>query len=193
MNIQEQKIKTIFIPFLAWIVLLGYLFWGPNVYAYLIKKDGRPSQKNIQINAQIATIKEARGYINDLKSYKGQLDIYQFTGWAFPKLPNGEPTDIYETEIVVFDGSKNYIFKTELTARADIVDLFSDLGVTIINPGFSGLINKHAIDYGKYCIALKLSHKENKKTLLIITNKVLIKTPFMFEIDKNAEFPCGIQ
>jgi hypothetical protein len=186
---EETRINTVLIPLLAWIMLSVYLFWGPSFYTYFIQGQGRPSQRGIDISNFISR-KNARGYIRELTPYQNKPDIYQINGWAFSKLTPKEPTDIYYTEIVVFNKSRNYVFRTEPIQRVDIVDNFSKLNLTIVNPGFSGLINKHALFWGKYCIAIKLTHTQKGTSQFILSNKVINKTLFGFDLVTDDEKLC---
>ena len=176
-------------PIIAWLIVLSYLHFGPVIYTSLIRTDGRPSRFEIE-RVSIAYNKEAKGYLDQMTPYFDQPDIFEVIGWGFSKLTPEEPTDAYITHLLVFSDSRRYVFDTKPNQRTSINNTFKHLGLTIINPGFTGLINKHAIRNGAYCVGIVLTHPEKPTSQLILADKGLRKTPLRFALDDEMDLPC---
>ena len=185
----KEKKKTILVPIIAWLIVLGYLVFGPVIHTYLLRREGRPSRYAIDL-ISIASKKEARGYLDRITPYLEQPDIFEVIGWGFSMMTPAEPTDVYITHLLVFSNARRYVFETQPNQRASINDTHKNLGLTIVNPGFTGLINKHAIRDGAYCVGIVLTHPENQTSQIILVDKVLRKAPFRFTLNDELDLPC---
>lgn len=185
----EQKpnlYTTYLIPILAWMLLFFYLIFTPKIMAYSIEEDGLPIESNIAIT-DIALRKEYRYRIDGITKQSDNPKIYRIFGWAFVTTRPEEPTDLFETKIVLFTKSKNYVYITNPSARPGVQEAFKDLGLNIMNPGFSGYINKYALNYGKYCIGIKLTNQVDNTSLFILTNRIAKVTPIMYDISMDID------
>jgi hypothetical protein len=181
--------KTYLAPIIAWILLIIYLF-APRIHAYNIEKEGRPLSKNIDISETME--KNHWFFIDDFSNIDKKNNLYRLSGWAFSTATPDEPTNEYKTEIVLFSKTKNYVFESQPHKRNDVVDTFSYLEIEIIKPGFSGVINKFAINYGNFCVGLQLTHTEKNIREFFVTNKVLTYTPFTFELSDDTNSLCEV-
>ena len=182
--------KTYLAPIIAWILLILYLS-APRIHANIVENEGKPLSRNIDIS-ETAVEKNYRFFIDDFSNIDRKNNMYRLSGWAFSTATPDEPTNKYKTEIVLFSETINYVFESLPHERNDVVDTFSNLEIEIIKPGFSGVINKFAINYGKFCIGLQLTHTEKYIRQLFVTNKVLTYTPFTFELSEDTNSLCEV-
>jgi hypothetical protein len=182
--------KTYLAPIISWILLIIYLL-APRIHAYIVQNEGRPLSNNIDI-PETTIEKNFWFFIDDFSIIDRENNLYRLSGWAFSTATPDEPTNKYKTEIILFSKTKNYVFESQPQGRNDIVDTFSDLQIEIIKPGFSCVINKFAINYGKYCVGLQLTHTEKNIRQFFVTNKVLTYTPFTFELSEDSNSLCEV-
>jgi hypothetical protein len=159
-----------------WGTAITFALIGPKLVTHIFQEEGQPTKVNIDIQKP-ADRKSYRHSIGQLSIFDESMNIYKINGWAFSMLTPAEPTDNYDTYFILFNESKNYLFKTRLHIRKDVVQHFEDLNIKLRNPGFDVLINHHFLESGRYCIALQLTHKENGNTQVIATERVVMSTP----------------
>jgi len=165
--------------------------FAPKIHANIVENEGKPLSKTIDI-LEISMEKNYRFFIDDFSIIDRKSNMYRLSGRAFSVATPDEPTNKYQTEIILFSKTKNYVFESQPVERNDVVDTFSNLEIEIIKPGFSGVINKFALSYGKFCIGLKLTHTGKNIQQFFVTNKVLTYTPFNFELSNDTNSLCEV-
>jgi len=139
-----------------------------------------PEGVPIQRNVRLPDVSEQNDYfIDGLMRVEGQTNVYDLVGWAFSTAKPSEPTNNYKTDIVLFNENQNYTLITLPNSRGDVVDAFSDLGLDIVNPGYSARLNNQIIAQGDYCIGIRLTHIDGTSTQFINTLRVI-------SIDENG-------
>ena len=119
-----------------------------------------------------------------------QSDIFSLNGWVFLTNDPNEATDIYKTELVLFNSSKNYLFETKSKSRPDVIEHFIDLDINFRMPGFSAIIDKSVLSNDNYCIALKLKRTIDDSIYFINTNKVVVISEKDFQLLEERNPDC---
>jgi hypothetical protein len=112
--------------------------------------EGRP----VGINSPIpdATI-TARIQIETFSSLEA-LEMFQLSGWAFPIDDQLTPSSSFGRKIVLSNDHDDYFFEARTVPRFDVQAAFSNLGMDLIESGFSSLISASSLEKGSYRLGL---------------------------------------
>jgi hypothetical protein len=137
----------------------------------LSKPEAVPLLEDITLNEPT---REGKYSIDSIRILDEESNIFCLSGWAFLTINPSEISNIFKTEVVLVNSSKNYLLETIPKSRQDVIDYFSDLYTNIRMPGFSACIDKTAFFNDNFCIVLKLTNSKDNSNYFINTNKVVI-------------------
>ena len=161
---------------------------GPQIYSALFIKQGKPISTDILLPSETT---QARFALDGLELFNTQ-DIYNLTGWDFPVIdPNVSASNYYRL-IVLYSGSKNYVFHADTSQRIDIQTRFSGLGYDVTMSGLSALIYKGAINPGTYGLGIIFKNDANHSSYFLNLNKCITRTPNRIWLEDLTSFACRI-
>jgi len=102
------------------------------------------------------------------------------SGWAFSISNVNEPSDLYKTEIILFNETQNFVFESIPQWREDIVKAYG--GFLIRDTGFDVLINRNMIPFGRFCVGILLTNMENNNQYFIMTNYLVQNRVFKIDL-----------
>jgi hypothetical protein len=149
---QRNIPKNFWFHMVLWIFMLVYFFVAPDVLTALFVKNGKPLHTHNPLPEESDRISFAA---EDLVSYtKDGERLYNLYGWAFI-VPDGNMTNAFVKEIVLFSENQRYYFPVQSTYRdPGPKSLVADEGVDLNTLGFSALLAEDAIKPGKYRIGI---------------------------------------
>ncbi len=163
------------------------LFNANELKCEISKPETVPLLENITFHEPT---EEGKYSIDSVKILEEQSDIFCLSGWAFLTIDPSEATDIYKTEVILFNSSKNYLIETIAKSRQDVVDHFSDLDIDISMPGFYACVDKTTLSNDNFCIALKLTNSIDNSNYFINTNKVLLISEEFIQLFDEKKPEC---
>ena len=167
MNLKNKSWKIPIIITVTSILVLVIYLW---IFSDFFDKDGKPVREDVVIEFSDPDL--VKYGIGEMTLFDDRNYIYKIPGWAFSKIDIDEPTDLYNTEIVLYRNNQNFVFDVIPRDRVDIKEAFKAYKVG--NAGFDVIINRKAIPRGNYCIGILLTHKKNQSTYLFNTNRVIV-------------------
>jgi len=182
----NNKINFNFRLILA-IVIGLFLLFSHWIFVNYFERMGRPVKKIFPID--LSQGKFSHYGIESLSLYKEKNYLYNLSGWAFSVSNITESTDLYRTEIVLFNETKNFFFDAIPQWREDVATAYTN--ILIGDTGFHVLINKILVPLDSFCIGVLFSSKENNDQYFLITNWVvqnkLFKLDLVFQEDSYCE------
>lgn len=144
------------------------------IFINYCEKMGHPLKENTSID--FSKGKYSHYGIDSLSLYNERNYLYNLSGWAFSISNVNESTNLYNTEIILYNETRNFVFGAIPQWREDIAEAFDDF--LISNTGFDVLINRNMIPLDRFCIGILLSNMENDiqyfiNTNLVVQNKLL--------------------
>lgn len=146
-----------------------------------------PFVENISLPEKTDQVKY---FVDGLSKIENQVDSYHLIGWAFSIRDQNQPTNIFETNIVLFDQSKSYVYEAKSTTRQDVVDAFKELGMEIVKPGYQATLFTDQLLDGDYCIGILLTNKQGETDQFIVSNKIISKNASTLELLEDDEDYC---
>lgn len=164
-----------------------FLLFSHWIFINYFERMGRPVKENIPID--LPQGKFSHYGIESLSLYNEKNYLYNLSGWAFSVSNITESTDLYKTEIVLFNERKKIIFSTIPQWRDDVANAYTN--ILIGDTGFHVLINRILVPLDRFCIGILFSATENNDQYFLITNWVvqnkLIKLDLFLREDSYCE------
>ena len=161
-----------------------FLIFSHWLFINYFERMGRPVKENIPIN--LSQGKFSYYGIDSLSLYDERNYLYNLTGWAFLISSTDESTDLYKTEIVLFDERRNFVFDVDPQWREDIAKAYTDF--LIRDTGFNVLINRNMIPLDRFCIGMLFTNTENSTQYFIITNRAVQNKLFRLDLLEDESY-----
>ncbi len=129
-------------------------------------------------------------FIDVLSKIDDNSDNYHLIGWAFSIRDENQPTNIFETKIVLFNQSEGIVVETLSTTREDVVDAFKELNLEIVKPGYQAKLSPDQLLDGDYCIGILLTESLEETDQFVVTNKIISKRGSVLELLEDTEEYC---
>lgn len=182
-------IKKYWLRFVIVIAAILIFLLAHRYYVRRFEKDGRPIQEDVEITG-VPNLNQYRYYIESLALFDERNYIYNFSGWAFSTQNPNQPTDHYNTQIVLISEEDSFLFESSAVERDDVVQAFTDLDLEIRKPGFSVLINKHLLPRNEYCVGIVFVNSEGEMMQGTNTGQILIRDASTLALSQDNDLIC---
>jgi hypothetical protein len=185
-----EYLKKYWLRFVIVIAAILIFLLAHNYYVHELEKDGRPIQEDVDISG-VPNINQYRYYIESLTLFDERNYIYNLSGWAFSTQNPADPTDQFNTQILLISEEDSFLFDASLVERDDVVQAFTDLDLEIRRPGFSALINNHLLPREEYCIGIIFTDDDGEMLQGVNTGQILIRDAGSLVLAQDEEFKCN--
>jgi len=129
-------------------------------------------------------------FLDGLSKIDDNSGSYNLIGWAFTTIDENQPTNIFETKIVLFNQSKSFKYEALSTPREDVVDAFKELNLEIVKPGYQVTLSTDQLLDGDYCLGILLTDNQEEPDQFVVTNKIIKKRGSVLELLEDTEEYC---
>jgi len=166
------------------ILIAMFLVFFHWLFINYFERMGRPLKENIPFD--LPQGKFSYYGIESVSLYGEKNYLYNLSGWAFSVSNITESTDLYRTEIVLLNETKNFVFDTIPQWREDVAKAYPNF--LISDTGFHVLINKSQIPLDRFCVGILHTSTENDTQHFILTNKAVQNKLFRLDLLEEESY-----